>query len=186
MRRTEPPAGNKTPRADLQLKVREDALQEACGADIPTWQGTLEQVNTFERQSLVSTPTSLHILVVEDNLVNQKVVCKQLSNEGNIVHVANHGQEALDFLRRSVFYKPVTGGEKLDIVLMDLEMPIMDGITCVKKIRELQTTGEIVGHIPIIAVTANARSDQIKECLEAGIVSTPYSSSQGHMTDLEG
>ena len=151
--------------------VREDALQEACGADVPAWQDSLKWENAVKCEPLVSTSTSLHILVVEDNLVNQKVVRKQLTNKGSIVHVANHGQEALDFLFKSAFYASVVNGEKLDVVLMDLEMPVMDGITCVKRIRELQRTGEITGHIPIIAVTANARPDQIKECLDAGMVS---------------
>ena len=50
-------------------------------------------------------------------------------------------------------------------------LEVMDGITCVKKIREMEVDGRIVGHIPVIAVTANARSDQIEKCYEAGMVS---------------
>jgi CheY-like chemotaxis protein len=62
------------------------------------------------------------------------------------------------------------GGERLSVVLMDLEMPVMDGITCVKKIRELQAAGLISGHVPVIAVTANARKDQIMMSMSAGMV----------------
>lgn len=61
-----------------------------------------------------------HVLVVEDNLVNQKVLSKQLKGAGCIVSVANHGGEALDFLEKSHFCKD--GGEALNVVLMDLEV----------------------------------------------------------------
>jgi CheY-like chemotaxis protein len=55
--------------------------------------------------------------------------------------------------------------------LMDLEMPVMDGTTAARKIREMQLAGDLMQHIPVIAVTANAREEQIKTTLEAGIVS---------------
>jgi CheY-like chemotaxis protein len=63
------------------------------------------------------------------------------------------------------------GGEKLSVVLMDLEMPVMDGIACVKRIRELQAIGRIREHVPVIAVTGNARKDQIMMWMNAGMVS---------------
>lgn len=117
---------------------------------------------------------TMHVLVVEDNLVNQRVLQKQLKNMGCIVHVANHGGEALDHLRKSTFWKPETAGTTkpiaLSIVLMDQEMPVMDGLTCTRKIRELETEGNLVTHVPVIAVTANARSEQIQTALDAGMV----------------
>lgn len=127
------------------------------------------------------TPTSakervrktMHILVVEDNLVNQRVLQKQLKNMGCIVHVANHGGEALDHLRKTTFWKPDEVSAKpiaLNVVLMDQEMPVMDGLTCTKKIRELEKEGNLVTHVPVIAVTANARSEQIQTALDAGMV----------------
>lgn len=57
---------------------------------------------------------------------------------------------------------------------MDTEMPIMDGLTCVRKIRELQREGSIVGHVPIISATANARSEQIGVATAVGIVSSRH------------
>ena len=108
---------------------------------------------------------------MEDNLVNQKVVSKQLRKAGHVVYVANHGEEALEFIRRSEFWDNETVGERLSVVLMDLEMPVMDGISCVRRIRELQATGLIRGHVPVIAVTANARKDQIMMSMSAGMVS---------------
>ncbi|MCJ1302114.1 hypothetical protein MMC08_004915 [Hypocenomyce scalaris] len=121
---------------------------------------------------------SLKVLVVEDNLVNQKVLSKQLRNLGCIVHVANHGGECIDFLQQSRFwYGRERDGSDLSIILMDLEMPVMDGLTCAQMVREMQREGKIVSHVPIIAVTANARSEQIDTALESGmddVVSKPF------------
>ncbi|KAL2061257.1 hypothetical protein VTL71DRAFT_7530 [Oculimacula yallundae] len=123
-----------------------------------------------------STPR--HVLVVEDNIVNQKVLSKQLQSAGCIVSVANHGREALTYLEKSHFWKGLeTIGTALSVVLMDLEMPIMDGLTCVKLIRQLQDEGKIIGHVPVIAVTANARSEQISTAKKSGmdsVVTKPF------------
>jgi CheY-like chemotaxis protein len=51
----------------------------------------------------------------------------------------------------------------------DIEMPVMDGLTCTREIRRLEQTGEIVAHIPIVAVSANARYEQVKEAIESGM-----------------
>ena len=126
-----------------------------------------------------STPSEhLHVLIVEDNLINQKVLAAQLRKVGYTVHVANHGGEAIDHIRESQFHRDhVIDGVEISIVLMDLEMPVMDGQTCARKLREMQNTGELVAHIPVIAVTANARAEQIEMTLKSGIddvVSKPF------------
>jgi hypothetical protein len=54
---------------------------------------------------------------------------------------------------------------------MDLEMPVMDGLSCVRRIREMQQDGELRAHVPVIAVTANARSEQIAVAMQTGMVS---------------
>ena len=87
------------------------------------------------------------------------------------MHVANHGQEALDFLERSNLWHENPNGEAVDVVLMDLEMPVMDGLTCARRIRELQGQGILIKHVPLIAVTANARKEQIETSMAAGMVS---------------
>lgn len=110
------------------------------------------------------------VLLVEDNLVNQKVLSKQLRRAGCTVYVANHGQEALEVLQRTKLWKGSCSEDDIDIVLMDLEMPIMDGLTCARRIRELKHEGSILRHIPIIAVTANARMEQINTAIAAGMV----------------
>ena len=111
------------------------------------------------------------ILIVEDNLINQQVLSKQLRNIGCVVHVANHGGECLDRLRDSTYWKGnERGGIQISVVLMDQEMPVMDGLTCTKEIRKLEQKGDVTSHVPIIAVTANARSEQIDTALDIGMV----------------
>lgn len=112
-------------------------------------------------------PGVRRVLVVEDNMVNQKVLCKQLRNRGFTVEAANHGLEALTALdAANMATKPY-----FDVVLCDIEMPIMDGIECVKEIRKREDDGLLPGHIPIIGVTANVRSKQIDSAIESGMVS---------------
>lgn len=127
---------------------------------------------------VTTLPQDRHVLIVEDNLVNQKVLSKQLRSAGCIVHVANHGAEALTFLESSQFWhENATTGVPLSIILMDLEMPIMDGLTAVRHIRALQQEGKVIGHVPVIAVTANARSEQMKAARAAGmdsVVTKPF------------
>ena len=109
-------------------------------------------------------------LLVEDNLVNQRVLGKQLQKAGHSVILANHGQEALDHLQTTSLWNGNESGKGLDVVLMDLEMPVMDGLTAARRIRELEASGAINRHVPIIAVTANTRKEQIETCLAAGMV----------------
>ncbi|KAL3958785.1 hypothetical protein ACCO45_006947 [Purpureocillium lilacinum] len=110
--------------------------------------------------------------------VNQKVLQRQLRNCGNNTFVANHGREALDTLQKSRFWAGQEDeGVDISVILMDLEMPVMDGMTCARKIRELEKEGTIVRHIPIIAVTAYARPEQIENAKAAGIddvISKPF------------
>ena len=113
------------------------------------------------------------VLIVEDNIVNQKVLQRQLRNCGNNTFVANHGKEALQTIEKSRFWAgKEQEGVDISVILMDLEMPVMDGMTCAKRIRELEREGTIVRHIPIIAVTAYARPEQIASAKAAGIVSS--------------
>lgn len=117
------------------------------------------------------THSQYHILVVEDNLINQRVLCNQLKKIGCTVQVANHGGEAIEELSKTTYWKAPTISEPfhLSVVLMDVEMPIVDGLTCTRRIRALQKKGEIVGHVPIIAVSANARREQVEKAKEAGM-----------------
>ncbi|QDS76665.1 hypothetical protein FKW77_000128 [Venturia effusa] len=121
---------------------------------------------------------TLHVLIVEDNLINQKVMANQLRKAACVVHVADHGVDALTFLKETTFAKNCgPSAIPLSIVLMDLEMPVMDGLTCVRKIRDMQKEGDFTRPVPVIAVTANARLEQVKNAKEMGmddVVTKPF------------
>jgi CheY-like chemotaxis protein/signal transduction histidine kinase len=97
------------------------------------------------------------ILLVEDNVINQKIVLLSLANQVNKIDVAANGKEALEMF----------GLKQYDLILMDIMMPVMDGIVATKKIREIESTSD--KHIPIIAVTANALAGDRENCLAAGV-----------------
>jgi CheY-like chemotaxis protein len=98
------------------------------------------------------------------------VLSKQLRKLGCDVYVAGHGEQAIGFLKLTKYWHTeVTTGHNLSIILMDIEMPVMDGLACARQIRQLQRSGEIVGQIPILAVSANARSEQVREALDVGM-----------------
>lgn len=124
--------------------------------------------------------TGLRVLIVEDNLINQKVLAGQLRKIGCVVSVANHGREAIEYIKKSTYYtqhEDSSTAIDIDVVLMDLEMPIMDGMTCARELRRMQLSGQLSRHIPVIAVTANAREEQIRDTLQSGIddvVSKPF------------
>ena len=96
------------------------------------------------------------VLLVEDNAVNQKVAVRFLERMGCRVRVADNGAEAVRAWSEAAF----------DIVLMDLQMPVMDGITATRRIRELEAGRRPT---PIVALTANAMAGQLERCMEAGM-----------------
>jgi PAS domain S-box-containing protein len=99
----------------------------------------------------------LRILLAEDNSVNQRLATRLLEREGHVVEIAGSGQEALDRLERGRF----------DLVLMDIQMPDLDGLQATARIREKErSSGQ---HVPIVAMTAQAAESDRKRCLEAGM-----------------
>ena len=116
-------------------------------------------------------PHELNILLVEDNVVNAKVLTKQLRKAGCNVELANHGMECLEALQRTKSWKgsSVDGTVDYDCIPMDVEMPIMDGLTATKHVRGYEQSGRLTKHHNIIAITANARDEQIQQAMEAGV-----------------
>jgi len=102
-------------------------------------------------------PFPLRILVVEDNLVNQKLAVKFLERRGHTVSVAENGRLAVQAFNR----------EPYDIILMDVQMPEMNGFEATTAIREQERAGG--GHIPIVALTASAMKGDSERCLRAGM-----------------
>jgi signal transduction histidine kinase/CheY-like chemotaxis protein len=109
------------------------------------------------QQKSASAVGSLHILLAEDNRVNQVVASRMLEKMGHSIVLANNGNEALSLLSQETF----------DLVLMDVQMPEMDGITTTQKIRASEVNS--CSHIPIIAVTAHAMSGDRERCVAAGM-----------------
>src|SRR5580692_10691 len=99
------------------------------------------------------------ILLVEDNPVNQRVAQRLLQKLAADVTIANHGAEALERLAESTF----------DAVLMDCQMPVMDGFTTTRRIRELERQNGRTKRVPIIALTANVMSEDRENCIAAGM-----------------
>ena len=100
---------------------------------------------------------SLHVLLAEDNTVNQRLASRLLEKRGHTVTVANNGQEALNLLDRTSY----------DLVLMDVQMPLVDGLEATKLIRDREKgTG---AHQPIVALTAHAVKGDEERCREAGM-----------------
>jgi CheY-like chemotaxis protein len=109
-----------------------------------------------------------NILLAEDNLINQEVAIAFLETQNHRVTIAQNGLEALELIQR----------EKFDLVLMDIQMPVMDGMEATRKIRELeQPKGE---HLPIIAMTAFAVKGEKRKFIQAGMddyITKPFDAS---------
>ena len=150
---------------DLMLNkpVRQSLLYDA----IATVQNQ-DLINQKMEQTLSPETTKLtgHILFVDDNLVNQHVGREMLSQLGLDFEIASNGQEALDARKNGNF----------DAVLMDCQMPVMDGFEATRQIRLFENETE-TDRIPIIALTANAMQGDREKCLNAGMddyLSKPY------------
>jgi len=103
----------------------------------------------------IKSVRSLHILLAEDNIVNQKVATAVLKKMGHTVTVVNNGKKVFDVLEKETF----------ELILMDVQMPEMDGIKATKKIR----TMDKYKHLPIIAMTAHAMKGDREMCIDAGM-----------------
>jgi len=132
-----------------------DAILQVLDLKPVSERSTLIQAEQ-EKETQPLGPT-LDILLAEDNAINQKLALRLLEKLGHRVSLAGNGAEAVDALQRGRF----------DLVLMDVQMPIMSGFEATAAIREMeQATGK---HLPIIAMTAHAMKGDRERCLEAGM-----------------
>ncbi|MGI9471427.1 MAG: response regulator [Rubripirellula sp.] len=145
--------------AQLQKPVKQSELLESILEAIAPMVGSLCSVeddvvgDEFDASSI----PSLKVLLAEDGLANQKLAIGLLSKWGHEVEIASNGQEAVEQWAAGQF----------DLILMDLQMPVMDGITATKEIRKRES--EVGAHIPIIAMTAHALKGDRELCLESGM-----------------
>jgi len=143
--------------AYLTKPVRQSQLLETILAALGATGAQTGAQPLIARRSLREHKRSLRILLAEDNLINQMVAQRVLEKWGHSVCTAKNGKEALDALETQVF----------DMVLMDVEMPEMDGLqaTAALRARERDTRQ----HVPIIAMTAHAMKGDKDRCLAAGM-----------------
>jgi signal transduction histidine kinase/CheY-like chemotaxis protein len=153
--------------AYLTKPVRQSVLLDAIRMVLSGQ--TTETSGLVTRHSLRETQRPMHILLAEDNKVNQLVAVKMLEKRGHAVAVANDGREAIELLAR----------ERFDAVLMDVQMAGMDGLEATAEIRKIERAKG--GHVPIIALTAFARREDQERCLHAGMdayLSKPFSANE--------
>jgi len=128
-----------------------DAIMTSLGEPLQ------EDTPLITRHSLRETRQKLNLLLAEDNAVNQLLAVRVLEKMGHTVTVANNGQEAVDHWQKT----------KFDAILMDVDMPVMNGYEATQRIRELEKdTGK---HIRIVAMTAHAMAGAREECLRQGM-----------------
>jgi PAS domain S-box-containing protein len=142
------------------VRTREllDCLDKALARNAQDWYMRSQPIIT--RGTLIATENkrqySGKVLLVEDNAINQRVARRFLERLGCEVHVVGDGQQAVERYQREAF----------GFILMDMQMPIMDGIEATRRIRELEAGGQ---RTPIVALTANAMMGTLERCLEAGM-----------------
>lgn len=100
---------------------------------------------------------ALRVLVADDNEINQVVACKFLQKLGCQVEVARTGSEAVDAITRTAY----------DVVLMDCEMPEMDGYEATREVRRREEG--TLNHLPIVALTGHASDEDVQKCRRAGM-----------------
>jgi CheY-like chemotaxis protein len=136
----------------LQADLLDAMLQVLASHD-----GAAPSGPVITRYTLREGRLPLRILLAEDNVVNQKLASRILENQGHTVMVAPDGAQTLAAVKKQHF----------DLVLMDAQMPVMDGFEATAAIRKWEA--ESRGHIPIVAMTAHAMVGDRQRCLQAGM-----------------
>jgi two-component system, sensor histidine kinase and response regulator len=131
-------------------------LQRVIARDAREWHDRTYPVVTASAASAEHKTFSGRVLLVEDNVVNQKVGQRFLERLGCQVRIAENGEQSLK----------IWAEQKFDIILMDIQMPVMDGYTATRQIRSLENPA---ARIPIIALTADAMTGQLERCLQSGM-----------------
>jgi two-component system, sensor histidine kinase and response regulator len=146
--------------AYLTKPVKQSSLLDAIMTVLGTTEPESEQVPLVTQHTLRESLHPLHILLAEDNSVNRKIAVGMLEKRGHTVVSAENGREVLAAMKAQEEHP-------FDLILMDVQMPEIDGIEATARIREIEkVTGR---HIPIIALTAHAMKGDRETCLNAGM-----------------
>jgi two-component system sensor histidine kinase/response regulator len=145
--------------AYLLKPIRQSELHEAIARVLGARakKGTMPLITRYSLQGAREPSASLRILIAEDNLVNQRLATRLLEKRGHSVTVAGNGREALAALE----------GENFDLVLMDVQMPEMDGFEATAAIREREKGSG--NRLSIVALTAHAMKGDREKCLAGGM-----------------
>jgi signal transduction histidine kinase/DNA-binding response OmpR family regulator len=157
--------------AYLTKPVRQSVLLDAILMVLTKSQGATPAPALVTRHSVRESHRVLRVLLAEDNRVNQLVAMRALQKQGHEVVATENGREALERFDK----------ERFDVVLMDVQMPVMDGLDATREIRRREEgTGR---HTPIIGVSAHARQEDRERCLAAGMdnyVTKPFAARDLH------
>jgi PAS domain S-box-containing protein len=148
--------------AYLMKPVRRGELMEAILDVLGGKVETAKRVRTSKKRSANERRRGIAILLAEDNAVNQMVALRLLEKQKHRVTVANNGREALEAIEKA-------GSQGFDLVLMDVQMPEMDGLAATEAIRKRERELGTSFHVPIVAMTAHAMKGDKERCLAAGM-----------------
>lgn len=141
----------------LTKPVRRSQLLEEINSVLGMKKAQEKGINAASVSDMPTPSRPMKILVAEDNPINQKFVQVALKKAGHVITSVTDGRQAVDAIKR----------ESFDLVLMDVQMPEMDGFEATSRIRQYQKESGV--HIPIVAMTANAMKGDREKCIEAGM-----------------
>jgi CheY-like chemotaxis protein len=137
--------------------VKQSELWDAIATVLHTTGAREKREPEAVHKNRKTSAQALHILLAEDNAVNQQLAVQLLEKHGHSVVVAENGREAVDAVAH----------EEFDLVLMDVQMPVMGGLEAAMEIRRHEQSSG--AHVPIVAMTAHAMDGDREKCLESGM-----------------
>ena len=149
--------------------VKIDQFQEAIFSLLDIQVAKVENGSVEDELLMETINTNWKILLVEDNVINQKVASITLENMGFTTEIANNGKEGYEMFLKNYY----------DVILMDIQMPVLDGVEATKKIRDWEEENGVSKPIKIVALTANALKEEVNSYLEAGmdgVITKPFKS----------
>jgi CheY-like chemotaxis protein len=138
--------------------AKQSEIYDAVISSLSVSESSIQASRKQPARSAANPTRHLNVLLVEDNVVNQKLAIGILKKMGHQITIANHGLEALNLIQQN---------REFDLVLMDVQMPEIDGLEATREIRKMEIGFD--GRLPIIAMTAHAMKGDRENCLAAGM-----------------